>query len=80
LGRCGHSYRRPGFFTASELVTDPEEPKALFTSGVVGFVLPAHVLLIQDDVFAGNPQHEPVPQHDQNLIVVGLLDHGDSAT
>ena len=33
-------------------------------SGIVGFALPAHVLLIQDDVLASDPQHEPVPQHD----------------
>ena len=54
--------------------------KALFTSVVVGFAFPAHVLAIQDDVPAGNPQHEPIPQHDQNLFVVSLLDHRDSAT
>ena len=54
--------------------------KALFTSGVVGFALPAPVLLIQDDFLAGNLQHDPVPQHDQGLFVVSLLDHCDSAT
>src|ERR1019366_6779469 len=54
--------------------------KALFTSGIVGCALPAPFLLIQDDFLAGNPQHEPVPQHDRNLFVVSLLDHSDSAT
>src|ERR1019366_9744307 len=49
------------------------------TRAVVGFALPALVLLIQDDVLAGNPQHEPVPQHDQSFFVVSLLDHCDSA-
>jgi hypothetical protein len=53
--------------------------KALFTSVVVGFALPAHVLLIQDDILAGDPQHEPVTQHDRNLFVASLLDHCDSA-
>src|ERR1019366_2723080 len=54
--------------------------EALFTSGVLRFAFPAHIFLIQDDVLAGNPQHEPVPQHDQGLFVVSLLDHCDSAT
>ena len=54
--------------------------KALVTLGVVGFAFPAVVLLIQNDVLAGNPQHQPVPQHDQSLFVVSLLDHCDSAT
>src|SRR5712692_4378111 len=50
------------------------------TLGVVGFAFPAHVLLIQNDVLAGNPQRKPVPQHDRSLFVVSLLDHCDSAT
>src|ERR1035437_7931956 len=54
--------------------------EAVFTSGVLRFAFPAPVLLIQNDVLAGNPQHEPVPQHDHNLFVVSLLDHCDSAT
>src|ERR1035437_1482307 len=54
--------------------------EALFTSGVLRFAFPAPVLLIQDDVLAGNPQHEPVPQHDHNLFAVSLLDHRDTAT
>lgn len=36
--------------------------------------------LIQDDVLAGNPRHEPASQHEQNLFVVDLLDHCDSVT
>src|ERR1019366_10280836 len=50
------------------------------TRAVVGFALPAHVLLIQNDVLPDNPQHEPVPQYDHNLFIASLLDHSDFAT
>src|ERR1035437_1270415 len=50
------------------------------TLGVIGFALPAHVLLVQDDVLAGDPQRKPVPQHDHDLFISSLLDHCDSAT
>jgi hypothetical protein len=42
------------------------------TSGVLGFAFPAHVLLIQDDVLAGNPEHAPVPHRNVNLSAVNL--------
>src|ERR1035441_2939350 len=54
--------------------------KALFTSVVVGFALPAHVLLIQDDFLAGNPHHTPVPQYDHGLFIASLLDPCDART
>jgi len=35
---------------------------------------------MQGPDLAGNPQHEPVSQHDQSFSVVSLLDHSDSVT
>ena len=57
-----------------------ESDEGQFPQGILRFAFPAHVLLIQDDFLAGNPQHVPVPQHDQSLLVVSLLDDCDSAT
>jgi hypothetical protein len=36
--------------------------QSVVTSGVLGFAFPAHVVLIQGEVFENNPQHEPVPK------------------
>jgi nitrogenase molybdenum-iron protein alpha/beta subunit len=36
--------------------------------------------LNQDEVLVANPQHEPPSRHEQNLLVVDLLDHCDSVT
>jgi Resolvase, N terminal domain len=44
------------------------------------FALPPHVLLIQDDVLAGNFQYEPVPKHHLYLFVTSPLDDCDTAT
>src|ERR1700741_3580198 len=46
----------------------------------MGLRIPAHVLLIKDDVVASDHQHTFVPEHDYGRSVINSLDHGNSAT
>ena len=62
--------------------SDPTEicPLNHFRNLTADSAFPASVLLVHDDVPAGNRKYEPAPQYSQDVSIGNFLDHRNSAT